>query len=357
MGCSSTTDCDAEGKWESEEDEALSLCDLPINLIKEDYQIYTKNEEDGEESQATKTDEDFNFGSLCGSLTTEPEMCAADQVFFQGQILPLRLSVSSDSGITGCRQDSLSTSRCLSRSESMDHGSLSRFTSVSSSSRSSSFNSISNGSSSYYNSKPRKTRNNFNTHPSPKPQITSSKAHQPVNVSSRNQKPQMWEFFRLGLVRGPKLELIDLKARSNNNNGIKNSVSRNSSCNSYRSNCSSSTKNSTTNTKSKIVNKSSEVVKNAQDLSKGFLAKKIGSLSGCKCSVNAVETVPLNDIMVIKSSDNIDAMEDKKKPVKEMKMKKKRKEKRALSRNRTFEWLTEVSHGSYVDEALKKTHE
>ncbi|KAK8686060.1 hypothetical protein V6N13_125087 [Hibiscus sabdariffa] len=353
MGCSSTTDCDAEGKWEAEEDEALSLCDLPINLIKEDYQIYTKNEEDGEESQATKTDEDFNFGSLCGSLTTEPEMCAADQVFFQGQILPLRLSVSSDSGLTGCRQESLSTSRCLSRSESMDHGSLSRFTSVSSSSRSSSFNSISNGSSSYYKSKPRKTRNNFNTHPSPKPQITSSKAHQPANVSSsRNQKPSMWDFFRLGLVRGPNLELIDLKARSNNNTGNKNSVSRNSSCNSYRSNCSSSTK-------SKIVNKSSEVVKNAQDLNKGSLGKKIGSLSGCKCSVNAVETVPLNDITVIKSSDNIDAMEDKKKLVKEMKMekKKKRKEKQALSRNRTFEWLTEVSHGSYVNEALKKTHE
>ncbi|KAE8655172.1 putative Late embryoproteinsis abundant protein group 8 protein [Hibiscus syriacus] len=272
-------------------------------------------------------------------------MCAADEVFFQGQILPLRLSVSSASGLTGCREDSLS------RSESMDHGSLSRFTSVSSSSRSSSFNSISNDSSSYYKSKPVKTRNNFNIHPSPKPHIRSSRAHRPVNVGRRNPKSSMWDFFRLGLVRAPELELTDLKTRSsNNNNGNKISVSRNNSCNSYSSNDSSSTKKSTT----KIVNKSGEVVKNPQNFNKGFLGKRIGSLSGCKCSVNAVETVPLNDITVIKRSNKIDAMEDEKKLLQELKMKKKRKEKQVFLRNRTFEWLTELSHGSYVHESLKE---
>ncbi|XWS33526.1 hypothetical protein CRYUN_Cryun22dG0090800 [Craigia yunnanensis] len=373
---------DDEEKWEAEEDEALSLCDLPVNLIKEENQIQPRNEEDGE-SQAIKTEEDFNFGSWGGSLSTEPEMCAADEVFFKGQILPLRLSVSSDSGLTGYRQDSQNTSRCFSRSESMDHGSLSRFTSVSSSSRSSStrssnystssnnsitftprnFNSITNSSSnSNTMSKPIKIRNNFNTHPSPKPQIRLSKTR-PVNVSSQNQKSSMWDFFRLGLVRAPELELQDLKIRSNNNNTNRNSVSRNSSCNS--SNSSSSTKNSS----SKIVNNSgTEVAKNQQDLNKGFLEKRIGLFSGCKCSVNAVETVPLNNIVVIKSNKNNEkekamlhpAMEQKKKLLQELKIKKmkerekeKQEGKQALSRHRTFNWLKElsVSHASYVDEA------
>ncbi|KAE8672582.1 putative Late embryoproteinsis abundant protein group 8 protein [Hibiscus syriacus] len=339
MGCS-TTNCDDEGKLEAEQDEASSSWDLPVKLIQEDIQIHQKNEEDGEESKATKTDEDFNFGSLRGSLSTEPEMCAADEVFFQGQILPLRLSVSSASGLTWCHEDSLS------RSESMDHGSLSRFTSSSSS-----FNSIPNGSSSYYKSKPVKTRNNFNTHPTPKPHIRSSKAHRPVNISRQNPKSSMWDFFRLGLVRAPELELVDLKARSNNNNnGNKNSVSRNNSWNSYSSNDSSSTKNSTT----KIVNKSSEVVKNPQDFYKGFMGKRIGSLSGCKCSVNAAETVPLNGIAVSKHCNKIDSMENEKKLLQELKIKKKRKEKLAFSCNRTFEWLTELSHGSYVHGASKK---
>ncbi|XWS45184.1 hypothetical protein CRYUN_Cryun15aG0114600 [Craigia yunnanensis] len=376
---STAISCDDEEKWEGEEEEALSLCDLPVNLIKEENQVQPRNEEDGE-YQAIKTEEDFNFGS-----STEPEMCAADEVFFKGQILPLRLSVSSDSGLTGCRQDSQNTSRCLSGSESMDHGSLSRFTSVSSSSRSSStrsshystssnnsitatarnFNSITNSScscssNSNTKSKPIKIRNNFNTHPSPKPQIRLSKARS-VNFSSRNQKSSMWDFFRLGLVRAPELELQDLKVRSNNNNASRNSVSRNSSCNS--SNSSSSTKNST----SKIVNNSgTEVAKNQQDLNKGFLKKRIGLFSGCKCSVNAVETVPLNNIIVIKSNKNNErekvllhsAMEEKKKLLQELKkMKENEKEKQegkqALSRHRTFEWLKElsVSHASYVDEA------
>ncbi|XVF15463.1 hypothetical protein REPUB_Repub09cG0155800 [Reevesia pubescens] len=374
---STAINCDDEEKWEAEEEEALSLCDLPVNLIKEENQLaQPRNEEDGE-SQAIKTEEDFNFGSWGGSLSTEPEMCAADEVFFKGQILPLRLSVSSDSGLTGCHQDSQnSTSRCLSRSESLDHGSLSRFTSVSSSSRSSStrsshyststscnsmtvtvrnFNSITNSSS---NSKS-KPINNFNTHPSPKPQIRLSK-NRPVNVSSRNQKSSMWDFFRLGLVRAPELELQDLKVRSNNNNANRNSVSRNSSCNS--SNSSSSTKNSSN--KINANNNGTEVTKNQQDLNKGFFEKRsMGLFSGCKCSVNAVETFPLNNIVVIKSNKNCEkdkamsyaAMEEKKKLLQELKIKKKMKEKQegkqALSRHRTFEWLKELSHASYVDES------
>ncbi|XP_022774123.1 uncharacterized protein LOC111316438 [Durio zibethinus] len=378
---STAISCDDEGKWEAEEEEALSLCDLPVNLIKEENQVQPRNDEAGE-SQASKAEEDFNFGSWGGSLSTEPEMCAADDVFFKGQILPLRLSVSSDSGLTGCRHDSQNTGRCLSRSESMDHGSLSRFTRIGSSSRSNSnrsshystsssnsitvtarnFNSVVNSNSSFnFKSKPIKITNNFSTHPSPKPQIRLSKTR-PVNVSSRNQKSSMWDFFRLGLVRAPELELQDLKVRSNNTNANRNSVSRNSSCNS--SNGSSSTKNGTSKI---VVNIGTEGAKNQQDLKKGFLEKRIGLFSGCKCSVNAVETVPLNNIIIIKSNKNSEkekamlhaAMKEKKKLLQELKIRKNRKEKenekqegkQAFSRHRTFEWLKELSHASYVDEA------
>ncbi|KAK8497818.1 hypothetical protein V6N13_034622 [Hibiscus sabdariffa] len=246
--------CCNEEKWEAEEEEveeeALSLCDLPVDLIREEKQLV--QDEDGEPVQTSKTAEDFNFGSWGGSLSIKPEMCAADEVFFKGQILPLRHSVSSGSGITGFRQDSHNTSVCLSRLESMDHGSLSRFTSVSSSStRSSHYSTSSNNSMAARiestNPKPKaiKIINNFNTYPSPKPQIRLPKTRTP-NASSRNQRSSMWDVFRLGLVRAPELELQDLKIRSNSNNGNRTSVSRNSSCNSS---------NSSSNTKNVVVNK------------------------------------------------------------------------------------------------------
>ncbi|TYH78999.1 hypothetical protein ES332_D03G030800v1 [Gossypium tomentosum] len=313
-----------KGEVEDEEqEEALSLCDLPVNLIEEKE---LKNEENGEPSQ----EEDFNFGSWPGhggSFRSEPEMCVADEVFFKGQILPLRHSVSSDTGFRP--HDSHNMSRSLSRSESMDHGSLSRFTSVSSSSTRSS----SHYSTSSTNSKSgMKIRNNFNTHPSPKPQIRSTR----TAVNSRIQRSSsMWDFFKIGLVRAPELGLQDLKMKPRN----KNSVSRNSSCNS--SNSSSSTK---------LVNHGSstaEVSKNQQESNKGLLEKRLGLFSGCTCSVNAVETVPLNNNNNIKNSDKdkttshaAAAIEDKKK------------KKQALSRHRTFEWIKELSHAtSYVDEA------
>ncbi|GMI86485.1 hypothetical protein like AT5G67350 [Hibiscus trionum] len=325
-----------EEKWETEEEEeALSLCDLPVNLIKEGNQLVQE-----EDVGLVQTAEDFNFGSWGGSLSIKPEMCAADEVFFKGQILPLRHSVSSDSGITGFRQDSHNTSVCLSRSESLDRGSLSRFTIVStSSSTRSSHYSTSSSNSMAARMGSTKIRNNFNAYPSPKPHIRLSKTRTP-NASSRNQRLSMWEFFRLGLVRAPELELQNLKLRSNNNNGNRTSVSRNSSCNS--SNSSSSTK------KVVVNNGGAEVAMNQQELNRGFLEKRMGLLSGCSCSVNAVETVPLNNVVVTKSNKNI---EKDKAASHAAAIEEKKKKKQALSRHRTFEWIKELSHASYVDDA------
>ncbi|KAK8517489.1 hypothetical protein V6N13_127661 [Hibiscus sabdariffa] len=342
MEIAAAINCNEQQKWqaEDEDEEALSFCDLPV---KEDNQIQPRNEEAGE-SQAIKTQDDFNFGSWGNFLSTKPEMCAADQVFFKGRILPFRVSVSSDSGPTGCHsQDNQKKSRCLSSSESTDHSSLSRFPSVTSSSRSSStgsnhystnsssnssevtarnFNSITNS-----KSEPNESRNNLDGHPSPKPQIKLSKTR-PVNISSRNQTSTMWDFFRLGLVRAPQLELDYVKIRSNNNSSNRNPVSRNSSCSSSKTN-------------------SSNI--NQLDSIKGLLRK--GLFGGCKCSVNVIETVPLNKIVVMMKKKKSEkekgmshaAMEQKRKLLQQVKkMKEKREGKLALSRHRTYEWLKEL---------------
>ncbi|KAE8680659.1 hypothetical protein F3Y22_tig00111372pilonHSYRG00068 [Hibiscus syriacus] len=232
----------------SDGEEALSLCDLPL-----ENQVQPR-------SQPIKTNEDFNFGSMPDSVG--PEMCSADQVFFKGLILPLY-------GLPGCHQVIHNTS---SWSKSMHHGSLSRFTSD--------------------------IHCKYNKEPSPKPQIRSPRTRPPPS--------SMWGIFRSGLVRAPSIELQDSKVR------LKNSVScRNS----------------------KLV-KSNNV---------GVVSKKgiMGVYSGCKCSVNVVETVPSNSIVFINNEKQkemlLSAMEERKKLQQELKMKKKmkEKEKQAFSRHST----------------------
>nr|GMD55292.1 probable membrane-associated kinase regulator 1 [Ipomoea batatas] len=70
----------------------MSLCDLPN---KEENQ--PKKESPGACGGESQEEDDFDFCWWGGSSSfKESEMCAADEVFFQGQILPLRHSISSD---------------------------------------------------------------------------------------------------------------------------------------------------------------------------------------------------------------------------------------------------------------------
>lgn len=99
---------------EAEEvEEALSLSDLPIDLAKAgETQVIRRgsekegNEEEEKEGSSRKDGEEegpeFDFGwwgnnGPCGS--SELHMCTADELFFKGQILPRRLSTSSDNGV------------------------------------------------------------------------------------------------------------------------------------------------------------------------------------------------------------------------------------------------------------------
>ncbi|KAJ7952787.1 Membrane-associated kinase regulator protein [Quillaja saponaria] len=324
---------------QEEEEEALSLCDLPVNLIKEEEHSRK------EDAQVIETQEDFDFHSWDGP---EAKMCAADEVFFGGQILPLRLSVSSCGGlITTGFQDKLSPN--LSRCESMDHGSLSTAstinTSRSSSIRSQYSSSSTSTSSTTRISKPR-VRNQFHTYPSPKPQIRVPSLRQAsVGNNISRKSSSAWEFFRLGVVPAPEIGLQDLKIRSTNNSSAsKNCVSRNSSTSSS-SNSGSFKANSTAK------------MGNNHGL-KQFLGKSSsGFLGGCKCSI---ETVPSNIVIIknnAKSSANIiesetHAIKEKVLQLRKQNQKEKKQGKQAMSHRRTFEWLKELSHASNPYEAL-----
>ncbi|KAI3777154.1 hypothetical protein L1987_46949 [Smallanthus sonchifolius] len=152
-----------ENQCFEDEEDALSLCNLPINDQETDK---NSNTEDNEQ-------EDFEFGSNHAAAASSPEnMCNAEDVFFQGQILPLR-------------------------SASMK---------------------VENG----YGYKP-KIRNKFHSHPSPSPQIRT----QSFRTFSRS-KPKttsLWSFLQVGLVKPQEIGLSDLKNRSKRSGSHNSSTS------------------------------------------------------------------------------------------------------------------------------------
>ncbi|XP_022879443.1 J domain-containing protein DDB_G0295729 [Olea europaea var. sylvestris] len=313
-----------EGEGEEEEEEALSLCDLPIN---------EENQSKKEEVPIPRTNEiqeDFDF---C-SFSKESEMCAADEVFYQGQILPLRNSISSEKGLNGYRSDSRSISRCA----SMDHCYSVGFTSVSSRSSSiRSHQSSSSGSSSSIKSIniPR-VLNQFHSHPSPTPQLRLSSIKQ-GNLRNSNRKSSLWSIFHVGLVTPPEIALEDLKMRRENNNNNKNFGSRNS----------------TSSNSSDFSNVSNNKKKSR------FFDRNGVLFGGCKCSANAIETVSPRVVFIKRSASENEAheLQLQENNVRTMNSTKnqhhqQRTRKQALSRHRTFEWLKQLSLESTTDEAL-----
>ncbi|KAK7386385.1 hypothetical protein VNO78_26579 [Psophocarpus tetragonolobus] len=322
-----------------EEEEALSLCDLPISL--EDQA--TNQQQCSRPNDATQ--EDFNFRSWGPPFSKEPQMCAADEVFFKGQILPLRLSFSSEAGLlaAGSQRQQHYYGKQFVRSESLDRGSLSDFPS-NSSSRSSSLrsqNSSSSTSSTTVTRTPRtkpRVRNQFHTHPSPKPQLRQSGPTQLSSLGNQGRKStstSAWGIFRLGVVPAPEIGLQDLKVR--NRNCV---VSRNSSSSSSNSGKSVKTSNRNRN-------------KGNHNVLKQLVGKGGGLLSGCDCSF---ETVQSNSMVIIKGGGkSMNTTESrthaaKEKVVDSKKQKHRQKQgKKVTSRRRTFEWLKDL-HASHPDE-------
>lgn len=336
-----------EHEEEDDEEEALSLSDLPINL--EDQ---PRNQENSRPNNTTQ--EEFDFRTWGAPFSKEPQMCVADEVFFKGQILPLRVSFSSEAGLlasaTGSQQHhGKKFINELSRLEPLDLPS-------NSSSRSSSLrsqNSSSSTSSTTTNTTPTRTkpriRNQFHTHPSPKPQLRAQTPTQLSSFSNQGRKStSAWGIFRLGVVPAPEIiGLQELKVRSTNN-ANRNCVSRNSS---------SSSSNSAKGVKTS--NKSNS--NNNNNVLKQLVGKGGGLLSGCDCSF---ETVQPTNMMMIKSGSNskgggakstnrtesttTHAVKEKVVELKKQKHKQKQ-GKKVTSRRRTFEWIKEL-HATNPDE-------
>ncbi|POO00762.1 hypothetical protein TorRG33x02_033930 [Trema orientale] len=375
------------------QEEEVSLCDLPLlSLMQHQENDNNKPPNAANEEYDAKNDEtteEFAFGtSACsgggggGFLSTVSEMCAADEVFFRGQILPLRLSVSSDAGPNRLNDP---PRKFGSRSESMDHGGL---RSISSRSSSCSSRSTQHSPSSAaatititrVTSEPKlRNINQFHTHPSPKPQIRASSARLErlgsTGSASRKHKSSMWDFFRLGLVRTPDIELQEVnkvnfirtnsRANSNNNNNNKGSssspsVSRNSSVTN-----SDNSKN--------VINSSSTNGENANGVVSNVAEKQKRRkfLSGCKCSVDTVApnvimvkssnkgTTPngtsgakhgmsmtKEKVVLVHQDPKTTSLSKKNKQNQNQDQKQQHRQKQATSHHRTYEWLKELSHAS-----------
>ncbi|XP_050378378.1 probable membrane-associated kinase regulator 1 [Argentina anserina] len=361
---------DSSSSFEQLEDEDVSLSDLPHNYVQPE-QNHSVSTKPVDSSKVIDTEEEFDFcSSMRGSsFSADTKMCAADDLFFKGQILPLRLSVSSDSGFTKqnpARHLSVEsgsseyTDRHMSGFKSIIEGSSScsstRMSPNSSRSNSNSSRSTATTTStSIAKSKPRvvSVRNQFYTHPSPRPQIQISNGARLEKVGSRPSKKSssIWDFFRLGLVRTPEQDLRKvLRSNSDRVNSTRISVSRNSSVNSNNSTTFSNNNNNPTT--STIANGTiNDGEKNSVTKTTAALISETKSrqrvFSGCKCSFEAVASnavVPKSNVDK-ESESKHEKKADKVSPDVKMKMKKKKSGgkqkqlKQDMSHQRTYEWL------------------
>ncbi|OIT07131.1 PREDICTED: uncharacterized protein LOC109239824 [Nicotiana attenuata] len=265
------------------EEDALSLRDLPEN---------EENQTKKESPRGSLTQEEFDFCSCVGSLLKDSEICSADEVFFQGQMLPLHCLPSDRHNNNVFKGGATYTERGLIESSS-------------STSFSQQISALG-------------IRNQFRSQPSPTTQVQFSKIiHR--NISRPNPKPKMWSHFRVGLVKTPEIALQDLKIRCN-----KDFISQNSTS-SRSSNSSSSNDN-----RRRII------------LSKKKKQRKRVFPGSCK----SVEIVPNSKVVTInRASTNMNLKEEMNdhnyKDVTEMTENKKKKQ--IGTRHRTFEWLKLLS--------------
>ncbi|KAF5780178.1 hypothetical protein HanXRQr2_Chr11g0469011 [Helianthus annuus] len=255
-----------------EQEETLSLSDLPTN----NHQIYTSsNTQDNDQ-------EDFEFGSGHANATfrSPDNMCTADQVFFQGQILPLRHSI---------------------------------------------------GSMSVVNDPKTKIRNQFHSHPSPSPQIRTRTRSFRTLSRSTSKTTSILSFLQVGLVKPREIGLADLKNRSKRSGSYNSNSSSNSNSNSNSSNTNSSS-NSNSNNNSSGMNMNSGKDKNHNQKqrrknTKNTKKKRRVFLGGCDCAADSIERTikeraPKESTMVGNGNGN---------------------GRQTASRHRTFEWLKQLS--------------
>ncbi|GJY54540.1 hypothetical protein Tco_0446204 [Tanacetum coccineum] len=278
-----------EQEQEEEEEETLSLCDLPTN--DQETETTTSKQHDNNDP------EDFEFGSCHKNTTFSTEnMCNADEVFFQGQILPLRHSISS------ATSDTTSLTRKINRSTSMIDPRTIRL----------------NG---YNKYKPR-VRNQFHSHPSPSPQIRTQSFRALSHSNPKNAS--LWSFLQVGLVKPQEIGLSDLKNRSKR----------------FGSHNSNSSSNSSGTDQINQMQNQNKVEKSRKNMKK---KQRLFFVGGCKCSVDSVERTIKETVPKKKTTKDESLLH-----LKNVKVSKESKMigdngKQAVSRHRTFEWLKQLS--------------
>ncbi|KAJ3673046.1 hypothetical protein LUZ60_006420 [Juncus effusus] len=181
-----------EEETRDDDEEALSLSDFPLkpNSPSTKSNLKSNNPTDDFEFR-------ISFSGLESDLQTD--MCAAEDVFFNGTILPLRPSVSSRTDSLDLSSTVMSTSRSGSSNSS---GTSSHCVSRSQSTKSSSVpdpprSSISS--------------NFFYTFPSPSPQIRTSGRRSNANSSRKSfSSVPTGSILRLGVIPAPE---IDIRSR------------------------------------------------------------------------------------------------------------------------------------------------
>ncbi|CAA0819657.1 Unknown protein [Striga hermonthica] len=267
---------------DDEDDDTLSLSALPL------IPKYDQKQEKFNPQMDTQIHDDFDFCSL--SKESE-KMRTADEIFFRGQILPLRYC----------------TTRPITRSESMDRlhsgsgGPISSRSSSSGSRQSSTSSGSGSGRGSSARPKLPQPQNRFHSHPSPSP-----RSHFLVTTNRRNSSAKAspaWSIFRLGMLAPPPPEIAfqGLKPRDRRI-GSRNSTE---SCRSAAGSLSSLSR----------------------------LRKNLSSIGGCKCSGDAVDTVRSRVVVITRSSSEGECVEVKKRAA----------AKKRLSYHRTSEWLKQLS--------------
>ncbi|OIW20403.1 hypothetical protein TanjilG_11063 [Lupinus angustifolius] len=271
--------CDQEENVE-DDDEELSLGDLPITLINMTTQDQLRKEDSLGDNE---TQEEFYF-----LISKEQEMCAADDVFFQGQILPLSSKACLLAKYNDDKGNHQLNHSDLIRFKSLDI-SLSEIQSNSSPSKSvRSHNSSRSTSSTTTTTTPRisisnsKTKNQFYTHPSPKSQLKKA----PPNQTSGGKSSSTRKYLRIGVIPTPEIRLKDLKIRSTTTTTTtKPFVAR------THKKCEGQNSNNSRESVKKSNKTGHQVDNNKHHGFKKFVHKGGGLFrSGCKCSVETVRS-------------------------------------------------------------------
>lgn len=254
----------------SDEEEALSFCDLVTEndgLLPWESTLRASNA-----GPADHFDFDFDFDPGRKTFTSYSS-CPADDLFYQGRLLPLPLR-ESGTYFSSRRSYSGEENRLLLNEK---------------------LHPWRNNSQSSYWSRSISSRRNF-ADKSSRPDISAaanvqskSKADRLYSTAPRLKTSLKWQFFTLGLMKTPSMKLEDMRLRQakTNNNGVDNSLKRSVSWSYEEGPKQAASANFQRKSKSAKENLRAEEIQSPRSRGWKMLAP-LTALNGCRASTNSV---------------------------------------------------------------------